>query len=101
MYLINLNYFIQIGAAEALTKYSTRNRNINAVLAAVEIMNSLANFLEDEFYNKEIMPEVVTTLKTLPANLNEEEIKSAKKDEIQKLIKIVHVKGREGRDIEL
>mmetsp|Transcript_28741 Transcript_28741/g.25856 ORF Transcript_28741/g.25856 Transcript_28741/m.25856 type:complete len:98 (-) Transcript_28741:509-802(-) len=56
VYLINLNFFVQIGAAEALTNYSIKNNNITSVLAAVEIMNQLANFLEEEFYSKEILP---------------------------------------------
>lgn len=91
IYLINVNYFIQIGGVEILTAYARSVRTVHCILSTVEIFNQLQNYVDEEYYNKEILPNVLEMLKTLPAQLNDEEIKAAKKEDISKIIKLLHV----------
>lgn len=90
-----MNFFIQIGGVEVLSAYTRSVKTVNCILATVEIFNQLQNCLEEDYYTKEVLPNVLEMLKTLPTQLNDEEIKSAKKEEIAKLIKLLHVKSQQ------
>jgi len=89
VYLVNLNYFIQMRGHEAIFEYMKSFHTMNNLLPSLNFFYNLANFLEDDFYQQQIVPHLTNVLKELPKTLNKEEIKHAKKDDINNLFQIL------------
>jgi len=91
IYLLNLNYFIQIGGIEAIGEYTKDLNTINGLLPSMNIFNNLSDFVDEEYYQKKVLPYLLNALKSLPNSLNEEEIKQAKKEDINSLFYVLKV----------
>ena len=91
VYLINLNYFIQIGGHEKIFEYMKSFHTMNNLLPSLNFFYNLANFLDEDFYQGKIVPYLTEVLKELPKTLDKEEVKHAKKDDINNLFQILQV----------
>jgi len=64
---------------------------IAALLPSMNIFNNLSDYIEEDHYQKKVLPYLLEALKSLPSTLNEEEIKQAKKEDINNLFKVLKV----------
>lgn len=65
--------------------------SITGLLPSINILNNLSNYVEEEYYQEDILPFLIQILKALPAALNEEEIKIAKKEDMINLFQVLKV----------
>lgn len=91
VYLLNLNYFIQIGGDEILIEFLKNTKTIHHILLGVDILNHIGQSLEDAYFKKNIQPQIFNIMHSFPSIIDPEDIKTAKKDDIIQMIKSLKV----------
>ena len=72
-----------------MTQYVLAQRNVAMILEQIEVFFLMENYIEDEYYKELIVPVLAELINALTVNFNEKDVKSAKKEDISKLIKLV------------
>jgi len=86
-----VNYFIQIGGDVKLIEFLKTSLTMDNILMGVDILAQIGQSLEDEYYRKNIEPEIFNIIHAFPSIIDQEEIKQAKKDDIIQMIKSIKV----------
>lgn len=73
LYLLNVNYFLQINGHQRLLEFIKRCRMTSHMLVGIEIFIQIHSFLDDAFYKTEVLPNFLNGVQCLPLSLNHEE----------------------------
>ena len=91
VYLINMNLFLQIDGPDIIFDYLFTTKSVSSILQAIELFTSIQNYIDYDHYKERIIPRIGSLIRELTSNFTETDIKSAKKEDISKLISLVQV----------
>jgi hypothetical protein len=86
-----MNFFLQFDGPDTIFDYLHASKSVTNILQAIELFTSIQNCIDPEHYKERILPRIGLLIRELTNNFTESDIKTAKKEDISKLITLVQV----------
>lgn len=88
-----MNFFLQVDGPDIIFDYLIAAKSVASILQAIEMFSSIQNYVDPDHYKDRIVPRIGALIRELTSNFSENDIKSAKKEDISKLINLVQVRN--------